>query len=81
MALTPSVVEDASTLPFIDDGLFGGFVNGVAGALISQTSQLSSISFPVTTIPQNEGKTFSTLTAHPPSCVSSAEGPAPVHST
>ena len=81
MALTPSVVEDASTLLFIDDGLFSGFVNGAAGALISQTSQLLSISFPVTTIPQNDRKIFSILTAHPALCVSSAEGLALVPST
>jgi hypothetical protein len=74
MAPIPSVVEVASILLFIGDGVFGGFVNGVAGARTFPISQLSSTSSLAMTIPPRGEKIFLILTVHPPSCASDVEG-------
>ena len=73
MAPIPSIVEVASILLFIGDGVFGGFANGVAGARTFQISRLSSTSSLAMTIPPRGEKIFLILTVPPPSCASDVE--------
>ena len=74
MVPTPFVVEVASILLFIDDGLFGGFVNGADGAQTSQISRSSSTLSPGMTIPLRGEKIFSILIAHSVLCAQNVEG-------
>ena len=81
MVPIPFVAAVASTLLLIDDGLFGGFVNGVDGARTSQISRSSSTLSPGMTIPQRGEKIFSILIAHSLLCARNVAGHVLVPST